>query len=72
MKVKSLTIIRATGNGQSKCVVCGTISWDEMMYRMPEHNDNRICGNCRRVYLGLCHFLEQGENENENQQNKTN
>ena len=25
----------ATGNGQSRCCVCGVLSWDSMMYIFP-------------------------------------
>lgn len=49
MKEIKYTFEKATGNGQSKCIKCGTISWDCFMYKVKEFNDNRVCLDCKKL-----------------------
>jgi len=43
------TFEKANGNGQSKCIRCGQISWDSMMYKVKEIDDHRVCSVCKKI-----------------------
>ena len=45
------TFERANGNGQSKCLRCGLIGWDCMMYKVKEIDDHRVCSSCKKILM---------------------
>lgn len=45
------TFESANGNGQSKCIRCGQICWDSMMYKVKEIDDHRVCSSCKKILM---------------------
>lgn len=51
------TLERANGNGQSACIICGTVNWDSFMYKVKEFNDKRVCFDCKKLLENDYGFL---------------
>lgn len=42
------TFERATGEGHSQCVKCGTVCWDVAFYKVKEYDNHRVCVDCKK------------------------
>lgn len=58
---ENYTFEKANGSGQSKCIKCGTISWDCFMWKAKELYDKRVCYECKKL-------LESEVSDNKNVQ----
>ena len=43
------TFEKANGNGHSKCIKCGVISWDCFMHKVKELDERRVCSACKKL-----------------------
>lgn len=46
------------GNGQSVCIACGRIGWDNMMYKCIDLTNKRFCGECYRKFMARGEIID--------------